>query len=76
MNVDVIWVHGALTVLEATIAHSLNAAGVPCLVVEMGVGMRVTPDLSTQVMVGILHVWQALGVLARERSSRPARTHR
>jgi len=40
MNLDVIWVHGSLTVLEATIAHSLNRADTPCLVVEMGVGMR------------------------------------
>jgi predicted deacylase len=75
MNVDVVWVHGALTVLEATIAHSLNAADVPCLVVEMGVGMRVSPDLSTQVMAGILGLWQELGVLSRE-APVPRRTHR
>ncbi|MBI3783486.1 MAG: succinylglutamate desuccinylase/aspartoacylase family protein [Deltaproteobacteria bacterium] len=63
MNLDVVWLHGALTVLEATIAHSLNARGIPCLVVEMGVGMRVTPAYSDQLLVGILNTWQALGVL-------------
>ena len=31
MNLDVIWLHGAVTVLEATIAHSLNESGVPAL---------------------------------------------
>jgi predicted deacylase len=31
MNVDLIWLHGAVTVLEAIIAHSLNSLGVPCL---------------------------------------------
>lgn len=62
-NVDLIWIHGAVTVLEATIAHSLNARGIPCLVVEMGVGMRVTPALSEQLEIGILHLWQRLGVL-------------
>ncbi len=64
MNVDLIWVHGAVTVLEATIAHSLNSSGVPCLVAEMGVGMRVTPRLTEQLIAGILRLWQTLGVLA------------
>jgi predicted deacylase len=64
MNVDVVWVHGALTVLEATIAHSLNSREVPCLVVEMGVGMRITPALAEQVVAGLLGTWRDLGVLA------------
>jgi hypothetical protein len=63
MNLDVIWVHGAATVLEATLAHSLNQEGVPCLVVEMGVGMRITPAFTDQLVTGILHVWQRLGIL-------------
>ncbi len=65
-NVDVIWVHGSMTVLEATIAHSLNDAGTPCLVVEMGVGMRVTPAFTEQLLVGILHLARRLGVLAAD----------
>jgi predicted deacylase len=64
MNVDLIWVHGAVTVLQATIAHSLNSFGVPCLVVEMGVGMRVTPGFTEQLVIGILNLWRDLGVLA------------
>ena len=63
MNLDVIWVHGAMTVLEATLAHSTNALGTPCLVVEMGVGMRVTPVFTEQVLVGLLHTWKSLGVI-------------
>ena len=35
-NVDFIWVHGASTVLESTLAYSLNSRNVPTLVVEMG----------------------------------------
>ncbi len=64
MNLDLIWLHGAVTVLEATIAHSLNSRGTPCLVVEMGVGMRITPVFTEQLLVGILNVWRSLGVLA------------
>ena len=74
MNIDLIWLHGAITVLEATIAHSLNSSGMPCLVVEMGVGMRITPAFTEQLLVGILHVWQSLGVLAPDLEL-PALTH-
>jgi hypothetical protein len=63
MNVDLIWVHEAVTVLENTIAHSLNARGVPCLVAEMGVGMRVTPAFAEQLASGILQVARELGAL-------------
>lgn len=66
MNLDLIWLHGAVTVLEATIAHSLNACATPCLVVEMGVGMRITPAFTDQLLIGILNVWRTLGVLAAE----------
>jgi len=74
MNLDLIWLHGAVTVLEATVAHSLNSRGTPCLVVEMGVGMRVTPAFTEQLLVGILNVWRRLGVLAPELEL-PAPTH-
>lgn len=74
MNLDLIWVHEASTVLENTIAHSLNAVGVPCLVVEMGVGTRVPPALAEQVAIGILHAARALGVLAAGLALEPA-TH-
>ena len=74
MNIDIIWVHGSLTVLEATIAHSLNDRGVPCIVVEMGVGMRITPAFSEQLLTGILRVWRSLGVLSSDLEL-PACTH-
>jgi len=64
MNLDLIWLHGAATVLETTVAHSLNSSGTPCLVVEMGVGMRITPEYCDQLTVGLLAAWKELGVLA------------
>jgi hypothetical protein len=75
MNVDLIWLHGAVTVLEATIAHSLNSLDTPCLVVEMGVGMRVTPSYTEQLVTGILNLWRDLGVLARDLAI-PVPSHR
>ena len=55
-NVDFIWVHGASTVLEATFAHSLNSIGTPVLVVEMGVGMRLTKEYGNQMVDGIFNL--------------------
>ena len=74
MNLDVIWVHGSMTVMESTLAHSLNDEGTPCLVVEMGVGMRITPVFAEQVMTGILHAAQSLGVLSKD-AELPLLTH-
>ena len=61
-NVDFIWVHGASTVLESTLAYSLNSIGTPCLVVEMGVGMRLTGEYGLQLTNGILNVMKQLGM--------------
>jgi len=61
-NVDFIWVHGASTVLEATFAYSLNSTGTPCLVVEMGVGMRITKAYGDQLVDGILNLMKKMGM--------------
>ena len=61
-NVDFVWVHGASTVLESTFAYSLNSTGTPCLVVEMGVGMRITKEYGEQLVDGIFHLMKTLGI--------------
>ena len=61
-NMDFIWVHGASTVLESTFAYSLNSIGTPCLVVEMGVGMRLTGVYGQQLTKGILNVMKNMGM--------------
>ena len=61
-NVDFIWVHGASTVLESTFAHSLNSIGTPVLVVEMGVGMRLTLEYGNQMVNGIFSLMKELGI--------------
>ena len=66
---DFIWVHGASTVLESTFAYSLNSTGTPTLVVEMGVGMRITLDYCNQMVDGILHLMSELGMWAGENPS-------
>ncbi len=61
-NVDFIWVHGASTVLEATFAYSLNSIGTPVLVVEMGVGMRITRSYGDQLIDGIFNLMKKLNI--------------
>lgn len=61
-NVDLVWVHGASTVLESTLAYSLNSIGTPTLVVEMGVGMRITRSYGDQMVDGILHLMKMIGI--------------
>ena len=56
LNLDFVWVHAAATVLESTLAHSLNSIGVPTVVVEMGVGMRITESFCHQLTDGIFCV--------------------
>lgn len=66
LNVDFIWVHGASTVLESTFAHSLNSRNIPTLVVEMGVGMRITKEYGDQLVDGILHLMETMGIWKEE----------
>lgn len=61
-NVDFIWIHGASTVLESTFAYSLNHMGTPVLVVEMGVGMRITRRYGDQMVDGIFHLMKKMGI--------------
>jgi hypothetical protein len=62
MNVDFIWIHGASTVLESTLAYSLNSTGTPTLVVEMGVGMRITREYAYQLSDGIFNTMKEMGI--------------
>lgn len=62
MNVDFVWIHGASTVLESTLAYSLNSTGTPTLVVEAGVGMRITKKYCEQLVDGLFYTMKQLGI--------------
>lgn len=62
LGVDFIWVHDAATVLEATLAHSLNSTGTPCLVAEMGVGQRVNHKMCSALVDGIFNLMHKMGM--------------
>lgn len=65
-NVDLIWVHGAATVLESTLAYALNDRNTPTLVAEVGVGMRITKEYGDQLTTGILSLLKELGIYSGE----------
>lgn len=62
LKMDFIWIHEAATVLESTLAHSLNSLGTPTLVVEMGVGMRINHGYGERLVAGILHLMYRMGI--------------
>ena len=62
MNVDFVWIHDAATVLESTLAHTLNSRGTKTLVVEMGVGMRITKEYCQQLFDGVLNLMKEIGM--------------
>lgn len=66
LNCDFIWIHDAVTVLEATFSHAMNSMGTKTLVVEMGVGMRLTKEYGMQLLNGILNLMKHEGIIATD----------
>ncbi|MDD6155246.1 MAG: M14 family metallopeptidase [Eubacteriales bacterium] len=62
LNMNLIWIHSAATVLESTLAYTLNAMDTPTLVVEMGIGLRLTRDYGDQLVAGILSLMKSMGM--------------
>lgn len=62
LNADMVWTNATATVHESTLAHSMNMLGVPSMVVEMGVGNRIDRVYGNQVVEGIFHLMEELGM--------------
>ncbi|EKQ51042.1 MULTISPECIES: M14 family metallopeptidase [unclassified Clostridium] len=62
LNMDFIWVHPEATVLESTLTYSLNNKNIPALLVEMGVGMRITKEYGDQLVEGIFNLMKELNI--------------
>ncbi|MDD3077761.1 MAG: M14 family metallopeptidase [Paludibacter sp.] len=60
LNLDFIWIHDAATVLEATLAHTLNVLKTPTIVVEMGIGMRLTLEYGNRLVDGIFNLMKKM----------------
>lgn len=62
MNVDMIWMNETDVVHESTLAHTLNTLGVPTMVVEMGLGIRINQEYGNQIVDGILKLMSEMGM--------------
>ena len=62
LNADFIWIYSSKTVLDATLAYSLNNMGVQTLVAEMGVGHRINNEYCQQLIEGIFNLMTELEV--------------
>lgn len=62
LNTDFVWVHESNAVSEGSLANTLNKEGVPTLVIEMGVGQRITKSYCTQLLAGIFKLMSHLGI--------------
>ena len=62
LNIDFVWVHDAATVLESTLAHSLNSTGTKCLVAELGVGQRINHKMCNRLTLGIFNLMKEMGM--------------
>lgn len=66
LNTDFIWVHPTTTVLESTLTYNLNNRNIPTLLVEMGVGMRITKEYGNQLVTGIFNLMKDMNIWTGE----------
>jgi predicted deacylase len=66
LNTDFIWVHTTATVLESTLTYNLNNRNIPTLLVEMGVGMRITKEYGDQLVAGIFNLMKEMNIWTGE----------
>lgn len=62
LNTDFVWVHDSNAVGEGSLAYALREVGVPALVIEMGVGQRITKAYCRQLLTGIFNLMSKLGI--------------
>ena len=67
LNIDFIWIHDAATVLESTLAHTLNSLRTPTIVVEMGIGMRITREYGDRLVDGIFNLMHKMKMLKKHK---------
>lgn len=66
LNVDFIWIHKDNTILKSTLGYCLNKRNVPSLVIEMGIGSRLTYSYGNQIVEGILNCMAYLKMIDKK----------
>lgn len=68
INTDFVWIYSSKTVLDATLAYSLNNMDVPTLAIEMGVGNRINREYCDQLVEGTFNLMIELGIWEGEKT--------
>ena len=66
LNTDFVWVHDSNAVGEGSLSQTRNKIGVPTLVIEMGVGQRITKAYCEQLIKGIFRLLADMGIWTGE----------
>lgn len=59
MNTDFIWIYDETKVGQSTFVYNLNKLNVPTLMVEMGVGMKITKEYGNRIVDGIFNLMKS-----------------
>lgn len=62
MNTDFIWIYDETKVGQSTFVYNLNKLNVPTLMIEMGVGMKITKEYGNRIVDGIFNLMKSEGI--------------
>ncbi len=62
LNTDMIWIHPSTSVLNGSLAYSLNHVGVRTVVIESGVAYRINQKYCNQIVDGIFALMKEMGI--------------
>lgn len=62
LNLDMIWVHPSTSVLNGSLAYSLNQIGVKSMVIESGTAYRINKDYCNEIVDGLFCLMKDMGI--------------
>ncbi len=62
LNTDMIWVHPSTSVLNGSLAFSLNQVGVKTLVIESGVAYHINQEYCNKIVDGLFTLMRKMGI--------------
>ena len=62
LNMDLVWIHDSTSVKESSLSYTLNECGTNAVVIDMGIGIGYTKELSEKLTDGIFCLLKTLGM--------------
>lgn len=62
LNVDMIWIHPSNSVLNGSLAYSLNEVGVRSVVIESGMAYRINQEFCNNIVDGLFVLMKKMGI--------------